>query len=95
MEPQRRPPPWLEILLGLMSLAGTGLIVWGSLPPQERQWIRLELTARLHRVLVVRAWREGRAGMADELAGRDPGPRYAAALWLGRWRDRLEASRGD
>jgi hypothetical protein len=90
MTQQERPSPWLEILLGLISLAGTLLIIWGNLPPQERQWIRLGLTSRLHRVLVVRAWREGRAGMADELAGRDPGPRYAAAAWLGRWRDRLE-----
>jgi hypothetical protein len=87
---ERRPSPWLEILLGMISLAGTCLIIWGNLPPQERQWIRLATASRLHRLLAVRAWREGRAGMRDELAGRDPQPRYAAAAWLGRWRDRLE-----
>ena len=86
---QRQPPVWAEILLATMSLAGTMLIIWGNLPPQERAWIRLGTRRWLYRVLTGLAWREGRAGIREEAAGRDPAVCYAIAERFGRWRDRL------
>ena len=93
---QQRPPLWAELLISLMGLAGTLAIVWANLPPQERDWIRLGVTARWrslgHRAAVL-AWRAGREGMADELAGRDPRAAYERARALGWWRDRIAPPR--
>ena len=89
----RRPPLWAVALRTVAELAGTGLLVWSQMPPQEREWIILGLRQRGRRMgslLAVRAWRAGHAGMAEELAGRDPAAHYVTAAWLGRWRDRLE-----
>lgn len=85
-------PMWQELLLSALSLTGVLLMVWWTLPQQERQMIRLSALSRAHRCLAALAWREGRAGMSDELAGRDPAARYGMAAWLGRIRDELERS---
>jgi len=83
----RRPSP-LELL---MSLAATLVMVWSVLPPQDRMWIRLRAATVTRRLLDVAASREGRAGMKDELSGRDPRLRYVTAYRLGMWRDRVIA----
>jgi hypothetical protein len=94
MEQQsRRPPLWAVALITAAELAGTGLLVWSQMPSQEREWILLAVRQRCRstaRSLAVRAHRAGRAGMAEELAGRDPSAHYLSAAELGRWRDRLE-----
>ena len=82
----RERPGLAELLTQLVI---TLVMVWSVLPPQDRMWLRLRAAWMTRRLLGVLAAREGRAGMGDELAGRDPSPRYGAALWLGRWRDRV------
>lgn len=94
-EQKPQPPIWAELLLILATVAGNLVLIWSQLPPQERD--NLRMAARLQcrslaRGLAGRAWRAGHAGMAEELAGRDPSAHYVAAAWLGRWRDRLEQS---
>ena len=93
---QKRPPLWAVALLTAAELVGTGLLVWSQMPAQEREWLTLAARQRCQAMahgLGVRAWRAGRAGMGEELAGRDPGAFYVTAAWLGRWRDRLERAR--
>ena len=73
----------------IVSLIATVLVLWESLPPDERLWLRLKAATLSRRVLAALARREGRAGMADELAA---GPeraasRYNAAYWLSLARD--------
>lgn len=80
----------LEILLSLVSLAGTAWIVWIQLPPAERQMCRLSMASAAHRWLARASRRLGYLGMGDELAGRDPRDRYGLALMLGKARDRIE-----
>lgn len=80
-----RRPGKLELLL---SLAATLVMTWSILPPEDRRWIRLSMAWRARRLLAVLAALEGRAGMADELAGRDPAPRYVTAYRLALLRDR-------
>src|SRR5215469_15750814 len=89
MEREQHRPAWLELMLGLVTLAGTAWMVWAQLPEQERYWMRLSVTGRLRRLAAGLAVREGHAGMGDELAGRNPAARYNAALALSRCRDRL------
>jgi len=79
-----------EILIqALIMLTANLIAVWAVLPPDERMWVRLRAAHLSRRALDVLARREGRAGMADELAGRDPGARYVTAYRLGLLRDRL------
>jgi hypothetical protein len=77
------------VLEALLVLAVNLASVWAILPPDQRMWLRLRWCQTLRRVLGGLAVREGRAGMADELAGRDPAPRYSAAFCLAALRDRL------
>ena len=84
-QPEPRRPGKLEAVL---SLASAAVVTWCMMPPQERYWIRLRVTAGLHRAVSRLAWREGHAGMADELAGRDL-VRYPVAYRLSLARDRL------
>lgn len=74
----------------LISLAMMGWLAWLMLPPQEKLWLRLRWQQVTDRVLSVLAVQEGRAGMADELAGRDPRARYLTALRLGLLRARVQ-----
>lgn len=92
-EQRQRPPVWALILVTFGELAGTGLLVWSQMAPQEREWMILAIRSRCRSVggrLGVRAYRVGRAGMAEELAGKDPSARYLAAAWLRRHANRLE-----
>jgi len=82
-------PAWAEIVLVLVSTAATGVLVWYSMPPAQREMAVLSARTRAHRWLAVHAPRAGRAGMADELAGRDPAPAYGMAYRMATWRDRL------
>lgn len=75
----------LEALLILgVNLAS----VWAVLPPDQKMWFRLRCRESMDRLLGGLAVQEGRAGMRDELAGRDPRARYLTALRLGLLRDR-------
>ena len=82
-----KPSAAAQIVLMLISLAGTAMIVWSQMPPQERYWLQLRTAGALRGALLRVARTEGRAGMADELAGRDPMPRYGVAYHLMRWQD--------
>ena len=73
----------------LMVLAVNLASVWAILPPDQKLWLRLRWQSMVSRWLGGLAVREGRGGMADELAGRDPLPRYAVAYRLAALRDRL------
>lgn len=79
-------PSLLEILLATASAL---VVAWSAMPPQERYWLRLTITGRLQRMAAGLAAREGRAGVSDELAGRDPRPRYQVALGLSKAMDGL------
>lgn len=74
----------------LISLAMMGWLAWICLPPDEKMWLRLKWQQMGDRLVAVLAAREGRAGMADELAGRDPRARYLTALRLGLLRARVQ-----
>ena len=80
-----------------LALAATAVMTWYVIPEPERYWLRLAVLGRLHALSDRLARSEGRRGMADELTGRDPGPRYGAAYQLSRARDwlagRLEGMR--
>ena len=87
MDEQRRPA-WQILLEASLVLAVNLASVWAILPPDEKMWLRLRWQSIAHRVLGGLAAREGRAGMADELAGRDPAARYVTAYRLALLRDR-------
>ena|SRR5215472_409990 len=87
-----RPPLWAQVLVVSGTLAANLLVVWASLPPQERLWIRLAVTGGLRDLAGRQARVAGRSGMAAEVAGRDPSLLYAAALRLGKVRDGLGKS---
>lgn len=76
-------PSLIEILLATASAL---IMAWSAMPPQERYWLRLTITGKLRAIAAGLAAREGRAGMGDELAGRDPSQRYNVALKLSRAR---------
>lgn len=86
-------PVWADLLvmgLSLMAMAGMILML---MPQQERQMLLMvfrEKRAAAYRGLSARARLAGRAGMVDELAGRNPGVRYQQARALGWWRDRVK-----
>lgn len=86
MSDQRKPGK-AELILATIS---TAVMAWSVMPPQERMWIKLAAATRARRLLARLAWREGHHGMGDELAGRDPWPRYGAALVLSRARDLID-----
>ena len=92
-----RPPLWAQVLVVSGTLAANLLVVWASLPPQERLWIKLAVTGGLRDLAGRQARLAGRSGIAREASDRDPSLLYGAALMLGRVRDglskALEASR--
>jgi hypothetical protein len=88
VQQQREHGTVAEIVLALMSVLGTGVLVWFSMAPQERMWLRLEMARVLHSFSDRAARRTGRRGMGDELAGVDYG-RYEIAYRLSRARDRI------
>lgn len=82
---EQRPPGKLEALLALLS---TAVMAWCVMPPQERYWIKLAATRKLHQLASRLALRTGHRGMGDELQQRDF-QRYEVAYWLSRARDQL------
>lgn len=86
---QQQRPSWIELAAMLAVNLAAVLAAWHQLPEQERYWMRLTITGKLRAMAAGLAAREGRAGMGDELAGRDPRPRYNVALGLSRARDGL------
>lgn len=66
------------------------LIVWFSLPEQERWWMALRTVGLARQAADRLARLEGHQGMGAELKGRDPLPRYGGAVLAGRCRDRLD-----
>ena len=85
---EHKRPPWQVMLEALLILGVNLASVWAILPPDEKLWLRLRWRSMLDRGLSGLAAREGRAGMADELAGRDPSARYVTAYRLALLRDR-------
>lgn len=83
---EHRQPGKLESALAIASAIA---MTWYMMPPSDRMLIRLRVTASARRAVARLAWREGHAGMRDELAGRDPRPRYGTAYALSRMRDGL------
>lgn len=79
-------PGLAEQLIALGSAVAVAVIM---MPPQERMWMALRTVGFAHRCAARLARLEGRAGMGDELQGRDPSPRYAGAVLAGWCRDRL------
>jgi hypothetical protein len=88
-------PKTAEVVTALASAALMGIAVWYQMPPQERLWLRLQMAGFAHRLAGRLARAEGRFGMADELAGRDPSPRYGAAYGVSLCRDWLARSLAD
>lgn len=72
-------------------------VIWLSLPPQQRFWIRLEALGWLRRVTGRAARAEGHAGMGEELSTGQRSARYLSAWGLGIAREwavqRLEEMR--
>jgi hypothetical protein len=80
-----------QLLMLAVSIAGTAILVWMELPPDQRVMWNLEartwLQKRLHRA----ARRAGHAGMGSELSGwrLSAACGYGLACRLARLRDRL------
>lgn len=81
-------PSKLEQLLGLTAAL---LMVWQTLPDQQRHQIKLRTLHLIEQVAGRLARNEGRAGMGDELAGHPEyaARRYAAAAFVATLRDRV------
>jgi hypothetical protein len=79
-----RPGRAATLAAALISL---GVMVWARIPQHQRKLLLMQVTDRLRRAAARAAAGEGHAGMGDELAGRDPGPKYRAAFHLSRARD--------
>jgi hypothetical protein len=73
----------------LIALGSAAAMVWVMMPAQERFWLSLRTVALAHRVAARLARAEGRAGMGQELSGRDPEPWYGTAVLAGHVRDAL------
>ena len=61
--------------------------IWVTLPPQQRYWIRLRATDICRSTAARLAWREGHAGMGEELSTGCRSVRYLSAWGLGILRD--------
>ena len=86
-------PIWADLLMMGLSLAAMGGMILLLMPQQERQMLVMAFRvkrAAAYRGLSVKARLAGRAGMSDELAGRNPRVRYEQARALGWWRDRVK-----
>lgn len=86
-------PLWADLLMMGMSLAAMAGLMLMAMPQQERQMLVMafrQKRAAAYRGLSVRARLAGRAGMSDELAGRNPKVRYEQARALSWWRDRVK-----
>lgn len=86
-----------QVALVVVTAAANVTVIWLSLPPQQRYWIRLEALGWLRSTGYRLAWREGHAGMGEELSTGRKSARYLSAWGLGIARDwavgQLEAMR--
>ena len=90
---QQQPPEMGKVartLIAAATVASLLLPSWYMIPQQERLWLRLSLAGKARAALARLARSEGHRGMRDELAGRDPAPRYGLAYACSRTRDRLD-----
>jgi hypothetical protein len=86
-------PLWADLLMMGLSLAAMAGLMLMVTPQHERQMLLLvfrEKRAAAYRGLSARAGLAGRAGMSDELAGRNPRVRYEQARALAWWRDKVK-----
>jgi len=86
-ETSQRKPGWPELLVILTSTAAQCWIIWLSLPPQQRYWIRLRVMGKARQLAGRRAWLEGHAGMGEELQTGRKSVRYLTAWGLGLMRE--------
>ena len=94
MEPKPKPRQESHAAELLVQAVAVGLVVaantytiWLSLPPQQRYWIRLRVTDTFRSLTARLAWREGHAGMGEELKTGRRSVRYLGAWGLGLLRD--------
>jgi len=80
-----------RLLMLAVSVAGTAVLVWMELPPDQRIMWTLEAKARMQRWLNRAAHRAGHAGMGSELRAwqQSAAAGYGLAYRLARLRDRL------
>ena len=80
-----------RLLMLAVSIAGTAVLVWMEVPPDQRMMWTLEAKAKMHRWLHRAARRAGHAGMGSELRSwrQTAAAGYGLAYRLARLRDRL------
>jgi len=86
-------PVWADLLIMALSLLAMGGMILLLMPQAERQLLAAqlkEIRLTMYRGLSERARLAGRAGMSDELDGRNPRVRYEQARALAWWRDRVK-----
>ncbi len=76
----------------ILAVASTLVMAWFMLPEHQRRLAVMRTAAWLRLTAGRLARAEGQRGMGDELAGRDPLPRYGAAFVLASCRDRLSVA---
>jgi hypothetical protein len=88
---QSQPKLWQQLVVVTVTVAGSVMIAWAQLPPDQRAWTVLEVRSWLRKTAHRTAQRAGRLGMASEVAGHDPTAQasYGAAYRLSVLRDRL------
>jgi hypothetical protein len=80
-----------RLLMLAVSIAGTAVLVWMELPPDQRLMWTLEAKAKMHKWLHRAAKRAGHAGMGSELSGwrQSAACGYGLAYRLAKLRDHL------
>ena len=80
-----------RLLMLAVSIAGTMVLVWLELPPDQRMTLGLEAKTRFWGWLNRAARRAGRAGMGSELSGwrQSAAAGYGLAYRRSQARDRL------
>lgn len=92
---EARRPGLPEFLLLAGSAAAQVWVIWLTLPPQQRFWIRLQVLGRVRQVTARWAWLEGRAGMAEELVTQRRSVRYLSAFALAVTREAADQALED
>ena len=80
-----------QLLMLAVSIAGTAVLVWMEVPPDQRVMWTIEAKTRLRRWLHRAARRAAHAAMGSELSGwrQSAAAGYGLAYRLSRARDRL------
>lgn len=86
-----KPGPWTQLLMTVITVAGSVVIVWIQLPEQQRQMMILALRSRARRLAARAAQLSGHKAMGRELAGRmaEAEAGYGFTYRLSRARDAL------